>query len=291
VNCLLGLGTYRCRDVRKAAGIAAAAGCPLIDTAPVYGNGAAQQQLAPVLAAYPKLRVSTKIGHMTVQQARRAVRAGAIRQEEVHNGHSIHPDYVDFQLRENIAELGRPAIDLVYLHNPERFGDTDPELLHTALRSAFERLEKACADGVIDGYGVATWSGFKDGAFTVPRLAKLAQEAAGSPETGLTAVQLPVSLVEITAMEEAVHQRGPIVEAVDRGLEVWAAAPLHGGELVSLVNRSLADFIAPGVPPVVAALMAVAATPATGSWSQPVLGNTGTPRWRQSRVPRWMTTR
>src|SRR5690606_36977057 len=182
VNCLLGLGTYRCRDVRKAAGIAAAAGCPLIDTAPVYGNGAAQQQLAPVLAVYPKLRVSTKIGHMTVQQARRAVRAGAIRQEEVHNGHSIHPDYVDFQLRENIAELGRPAIDLVYLHNPERFGDTDPELLHTALRSAFERLEKACADGVIDGYGVATWSGFKDGAFTVPRLAKLAQEAAGSPE-------------------------------------------------------------------------------------------------------------
>src|SRR5438309_2150761 len=61
------------------------------------------------------------------------------------------------------------------------------------------------------GYGVATWSGFTEGAFTVPELLGLAVEAAGSHEHHIGAVQLPVSLVMDHALGHALDGRGPLV--------------------------------------------------------------------------------
>ncbi|WP_371950316.1 aldo/keto reductase [Actinomadura monticuli] len=73
---VLGLGTYRCRDVTAAARAAIAAGVTVIDTAPVYARGSAHAQLAGLLPDRPGLRISTKAGHMTRHQARAARQAG-----------------------------------------------------------------------------------------------------------------------------------------------------------------------------------------------------------------------
>ncbi|GAB3733922.1 hypothetical protein [Nocardiopsis nanhaiensis] len=84
----------------------------------------------------------------------------------------------------------------MYLHNPEHHHQERGDL-HRCLRSAFVVLEELYASGAIGGYGVSTWSGFDTGAFTVADLLRLAEEAAGRPENGLCAIQLPVSMVKI----------------------------------------------------------------------------------------------
>lgn len=256
---LLGLGTYRSRDAATSAAVAASAGCPLIDTAPVYGGGTHQVAISSVLRDHPDVRVTSKVGHMTDEQARVALSAGSLTEEDARFRHSIAPGYVRHQIAMSRTELRRSVLNVVYLHNPEHDHQERGDL-HKRMREAFGVLEEATAAGKIRGYGVATWSGF-DSAFTVRSLVRLAQEAAGRPETGLRAIQVPVSLVKITPVRDALMGSGPIGEANEAGLEVWASAPLHGGKLVHLVNERLAHYIREGASPAEAALLVTASAP------------------------------
>lgn len=257
----LGLGTYRCRDVTAAAQAAVAAGVTVVDTAPVYAHGTAHAQLVHVLPEHPQIRVSTKVGHMTDQQAQSAQRAGLITSHEAVRGHSIAPAYIDHQIAVNIAELRREPLDLLYLHNPEHDAHGDKDRLRKQITQAFVACEKSAQDGQIAGYGIATWGGFTSGAFTVPDLVNAARDAAGSTETRLTAIQLPVSLVQLAPLAESLDGAGPIAQAHEAGLEVWASAPLSGGELSDVVTSDLAGLISPGLSPAAAALAVVASTP------------------------------
>ncbi|MEW2516383.1 hypothetical protein [Streptomyces sp. NPDC046870] len=58
------------------------------------------------------------------------------------------------------------------------------------------------------GYGIATWAGLEEEAFTVGELLALAAEVTGGAEHHLVAVQMPVSLVMITPIAQALHGRG-----------------------------------------------------------------------------------
>lgn len=254
---VLGLGTYRCQDAGRAAEAAASNGATWIDTAPVYAAGAAQAALARTLAAHPAIGVSTKVGYMAGRQAEAARRAGVLDVADVVHRHSISPAYVAHQAVQNAAELGRPCPDLLYLHNPESSRCPDPRQLHEAIIRAFAACEQAVADDLITSYGVSTWTGLADGAFTVSSLLAAAACAAGSSGHHLTDLQLPVSLVHLRSARESLRGRGPLSEAADHGLRVWASSPLHGAELVSLVTAELAGAIRPGLDPVQAALLAV----------------------------------
>lgn len=257
----LGLGTYRVADVAAAAAMAAGARTRWIDTAPVYAGGRAQRDLAPVLAAWPEVQVSTKIGHLTSGQAAAVARAGILGSAAasvVASEHCIDPRYVDYQLAQNGAELGRDRVDLVYLHNPERAGRSGWEV-RRAITAAFGVLEWAASAGRIGGYGVATWDGF-DGAFTVEDLLDCALRAAGGDRPHLAAVQLPISLVRIGALADALKGRGPLPAARDAGLHVWASSPLHGGELAA-VSPGLTRRYLDGADTVDGALRAVASAP------------------------------
>lgn len=275
---LLGLGTYRSRDAVTSASIAATAGCPLIDTAPVYGGGTHQAAIAPVLAAHPQVRIATKVGHMTPSQAQAALSNGVISEADALRRHSIAPEYVTHQVAMTRAESRRGGLDLVYLHNPEhRTGDR--EALHAGIRRAFVALEEGRDAGALLGYGIATWNGFREGAFTVSELLRLAREAAGESQTGLSAIQLPVSLVEIEPLREALAQQGPIHTAEQAGLEVWGSAPLHGGDLIPCISDRLADYVSSGSTSVQAALKVAASTPGlTGM----LLSTTKTEHWREA---------
>jgi aryl-alcohol dehydrogenase-like predicted oxidoreductase len=255
----LGLGTYRCPDVPAAALMAAVGGAPLIDTAPVYARGGAQRQLSETLATHPGIRVSTKVGHMTPAQARAARNAGCLEELDAAHGHSLAAGYVAFQVRVNTRELGRDTVDLLYLHNPE--STLSPGTLDRDLVQAFAVLEEAVADALIGGYGVATWTGFSSGTISVPGLLATAREAAGGHGHHLRAIQLPLSLVNLAPISQALRGEGPIAAAAAAGLEVWGSAPLHGADLLDLLNHDLAAAIRPGATGVQAALLVVASTP------------------------------
>ncbi|MDX3698025.1 aldo/keto reductase [Streptomyces europaeiscabiei] len=273
----LALGTYRCRAIPEAVVSAAASGAQWVDTAPNYATGRAQILLAPALAAHPLLNVSTKTGYFTAATGTDAVNDGVLNQDQAAAGHSLAPDYVRWQTGRNRAQLGRDRLDLVLLHNPERAHPGDRPALHRAIRDAFAVLEEEVAAGHVTGYGVATWAGLEEEAFTVGELLALAAQAAGGRHH-LAAVQLPVSLVMMTPIVQALHGRGPLPAAA-AGLRVMASAPLHGGELPAMVDQELADLIRPGLTPAQACILAVASCPGV---TNVLLAASGAPHWRQA---------
>ncbi|KND39128.1 aldo/keto reductase [Streptomyces stelliscabiei] len=275
----LALGTYRCRAISEAAARAAASGAQWIDTAPNYATGRAQTLLAPALAAHPSLRVSTKAGYFTAATGVEAVHAGALTEDQAPAGHSLAPDYVRWQTGRNREQLGRDRLDLVLLHNPERAHPGDRPALHCAIRAAFVVLEEAAAAGHVAGYGIATWAGLDEEAFTVGELLALAAEAAGGQSHHLVAVQMPVSLVMMTPITQALDGRGPLPAAADAGLRVMASAPLHGGELPGMVDQELADLIRPGLTSAQACVLAVASCP---GMTDVLIAASSAPHWREA---------
>ncbi|MFH9353510.1 aldo/keto reductase [Kitasatospora sp. NPDC017646] len=271
----LGLGTYRCLDVAEAALMAASRGADWVDTAPNYESGRAETSLAPVLAAYPHLRVSTKVGFVPPSAKRIGVRAGALSADDAERGHCLAPDYIAWQLARSKRMLGRTP-DLVFLHNPEH-GCQESEITDR-LYTAFLALEEACSQQTIRAYGVATWRGFSSGLFDVPTLLELATKA-GGPQHHLRAVQLPVSLVHLAPVAQGLDGYGVLAESLKAGLEVFTSAPLHGGEIPGTVTRELSDLISSGITPAQAALAVVASAPGV----KRVLLSTGNPQhWRQA---------
>ncbi|MFJ9855496.1 aldo/keto reductase [Streptomyces sp. NPDC101150] len=229
-----------------------------MDTAPNYLAGRAHRLLAPVLAEHGDLRVSTKVG-FPAPGAAAAVAAGAFDAEAARRGYSLAAGYVGWQVERNRATLGRCCLDTVFLHNPERTGDR--AALPLVLREAFAVLEAAVAAAQVAAYGIATWSGFTEHFFTIPQLDRLAAEAAGTPNHHLRAVQLPVSLVQTDTLHQALEDRGPIRAAAERGWQVFASAPLHGGELVTAATEELAALLRPGLTVAQACLLAAASCP------------------------------
>jgi aryl-alcohol dehydrogenase-like predicted oxidoreductase len=200
------------------------------------------------------------------------VNDGVLTEDQAAAGHSLTP-----QTGRNRAQLGRDRLDLTLLHNPERTHRGDRPALHCAIRDAFEVLEGETAAGHVAGYGVATWAGLEE-AFTVGELLALAAEAAGG-QHHLVAIQLPVSLVMMTPIVQALDGRGPLPAAVDAGLRVMASAPLHSGELPGMVDQELADLIRPGLTPAQACILAVASCPGV---TDVLLAASGAPHWKEA---------
>ncbi|MFE7838720.1 hypothetical protein ACFU53_22510 [Streptomyces sp. NPDC057474] len=111
-------------------------------------------------------------------------------------------------------------------------------------------------------------------------LLALAGEVAGGQQYHhLVAVQMPVSLVMMTPIVQALRGRGPLPAAAGAGLRVMASAPLHGGELPGMVGQELADLIRPGLTPAQACVLSVASCPGvTTSFWPPLVRHTGVRR-------------
>lgn len=268
----IGLGTHLVRDVEQAAVHAVACGARWIDTAPNYCGGHAQLLLAPVLAGNPDVKVSTKVGFFHRPDTQGAVDDQAMPAEDLQAGHCIRPRYLRWQIERSLSELGRDRIDTLFLHNPER-------TTAGAVFAAFVELEELATAGHIAGYGIATWDGFSSGKFTIPDLIDMAHKAAWGEPHHFRAIQLPVSLVNIGPIVQALDGHGPIGDASAVGIEVFASSPLHGGELPSLITPELAALIGDSLQPAEAALAVVASTPGVSR----VLVSASTPEhWKQA---------
>ncbi|MFI1018151.1 aldo/keto reductase [Streptomyces sp. NPDC020965] len=262
MTATLALGTYRIaqEDLPAAAERAANSLVPWIDTAPHYCGGRAHLLLAPVLRTHPHLRVATKTGFLTAEAARAAVADGVLDAAEAATRHSLSASFVQWQTERSRTELDRAHLDTVFVHNPERTPDQGH--LHEQLRDAFAVLEEQAEARRLSSYGIATWTGFTTGQLTVPGLDRIATEAAGTRDHHLSTIQLPVNLVEHTALDQALYGRGPITHATARGWHVHASAPLHGGALTQLDGGAdLAHLIRPGATIAEACLTAVASCP------------------------------
>ncbi|MEU0739294.1 aldo/keto reductase [Streptomyces sp. NPDC006134] len=257
MNATLGLGTYRVRSISEAAKAAVASGADWIDTAPNYHHGQAERQLKPVLDAYPLVPVSTKVGFFTPDQARKALAEGVLTKEEAEAGHCLNPRAVTWQAQQSLAALGRaPAI--TFVHNPERQLHSRRDL-EVRLYEAFVALEKCVDRGLTRGYGVATWNALHENFISVDRIAHIAKQA-GRGTSHLTAIQLPLSIVHIRPLVDAGQGYGFLTTAQSMDIDIFASAPLHGGDLLQMIPESVAEEVAPGASPLRVALGFVAST-------------------------------
>ncbi|GAB2453716.1 aldo/keto reductase [Xylanimonas ulmi] len=159
-------------DARAVLDAAWEAGVRHYDTAPHYGLGLSERRLGEFLRTKPRdeFLVSTKVGRLLVPHP---AGAGA---DDLANGFAVRADWrrvwdasgagVRRSLEESLGRLGLDAVDIVYLHDPERYdldralGDGLPAL--AALRQAGlvravgvgsmdrEALTRAARSGLVD---------------------------------------------------------------------------------------------------------------------------------------------
>ena len=248
----VGIGTYRgamnnevtadyCRTVRTALNL----GVNLIDTSLNYRHQRSERAVGEGIRRFiesdggrrDEVVVCTKSGFLVPG----AITPGTLTPDDVVGGaHSLAPPFLADQLERSRRNLGLEVIDVYYLHNPEiqlQFIQV-PEFLNR-IRTAFEWLERAVSDGLIQYYGTATWEGYRVGALSLHVLAEIARQVGGETHH-FRFVQLPFNLQMREAMAGSPEDIGVLDVAVEVGVTVFASAALWQGRL----SRDLPDEIA-----------------------------------------------
>lgn len=133
-------------------------GVRYFDTAPHYGLGLSEKRLGAFLSTKPRgeFRVSTKVGRLL-----RPDPSGAGRLDVEHD-FAVPADLKrvwDFtaegvrrSLEESLDRLGLDSVDIVYLHDPERFD------LRQGLDDGLPAMMKLREEGLVDAVGVGSMS-------------------------------------------------------------------------------------------------------------------------------------
>ncbi len=113
--------------------------------------------------------------------------------------HCMTPEYIEWSLNKSLENLGLESIDIFYLHNPEtQLGFVDIEQFYENIKSVFEVLEKARAEGKIGYYGIAVWNAFLYEPTNMEYISlKRVHDAAvlaGGEQNGFKFIQMPYNL-------------------------------------------------------------------------------------------------
>jgi aryl-alcohol dehydrogenase-like predicted oxidoreductase len=271
----IGIGTYlgqpdehTDRSYQEAVKRAVELGCNTIDLAINYrfqrserAVGAALKQLVDSgTADRGEVIVATKGGFFPYDGepprdprgwvAENVLSKGLSTADEIAGGcHCMTPAYLDDQLSRSLANLELSTIDVYYIHNPEtQLEAVTRDEFDRRIRTAFEFLERAAADGRIQYYGTATWNGYRQepgsrGYLSLEELTGIAREIAGEDHR-FKFIQLPHNL----GMPEAITGENQSVEgekmsalmAAERlGLTSICSASIFQGKL----TNGLPDFV------------------------------------------------
>ena len=258
----VGLGTYSAMDHPSLTRQLSAAvqylltrGCNVIDTAPNYADGNAEQAVgqgiaalqASGLACRDEIFVATKAG-IVPPSVIGPLAAGDVdglgRLTVLPDGLCFDPAYLRWQVERSRQRLGLETVDCLFLHNLDAFRlARGHEECRQTFGACVEVLEELVLRGWIDAYGVSAWSGFRQ-AETAPDylsladLRAMAQAIAGS-DGHFRFIQAPVGLwapEAILLRNQVATQTEGLVSllraAHNLGLTVIANGSLLQGELV-----------------------------------------------------------
>jgi len=129
--------------------------------------------------------------------------------------HSMHPSFLEHQLKASQRNLGLKTIDLMYLHNSfEQQSHFEKEqdvstLYMDKLAKAFEFYEGKRQEGEIGYYGMATWLCFRakteeEGIYlNLQKCIELAESIGGRDTHGFRFIQVPMSVLMPEAYVES----------------------------------------------------------------------------------------
>ena len=191
-------------------------GVRYFDTAPHYGLGLSERRLGAFLATKPREEyvLSTKVGRLL-----RPNPAGAGRLDEEHDFAvpadrervwDVTADGLRRSMEESLGRLGLGAVDVLYLHDPERFD------LRRGIEEGLPALAKLRDEGLVRAVGVGSMS----------TEALLAAVRSGVPDLLMVAGRLTLADQEVAAEV--------LPECRARGVGVVAAAVFNSGLLASV---------------------------------------------------------
>jgi len=273
----LGLGTYRIgNNLTSILASALREGVQFVDTAPNYQSGTAQEYIGKYLSqsddsngqdTYSDVEISTKVGFIPSEETLEYIlKKGIVKESHVVNRHTIHPEYIKYQINQNIDELRTSKLKYLLLHNPEiQLKNTHISDFEALIYSCFEEMEKAREKGLINSYGVSSWDGFsnneKDAPLNVHKLVQIAHDVGGN-SNGFKIIQTPISLVRLEACSEILLSRkGPLQEATENDIIVFSSSPLHGGKLPKSLSPQFIELLGSEVTAAQACLRFTASIP------------------------------
>lgn len=234
-------GLYHATDENTVRGALQAAwdiGIRAFDTAPHYGVGLSEERLGRFLVDQPRdaFVVSTKVGRLLVEDpTARTESDGFLGTPTRRRVLDYSAAGVRRSLEESLERMGLDRIDLVLIHDPEKF-------LDEAVNEAAPALSALRADGVIGGFGVGT--NYVD---TALRLVT---------ETDLDTVMLAG---RHTLLERGADP-GLLAACAERGVDVLAAGPLNSGLLADPGGLEPHFNYEPAAPALVRTALALEAT-------------------------------
>jgi D-threo-aldose 1-dehydrogenase len=146
-------------DAVNAVVSAVSSGISYFDTAPLYGHGLSEHRIGAALRrvdSADEIVLSTKVGRVTIPFASRGEGSGYVGGAP----HGIRYDYgydgTMRSLEQSLLRLGRSRIEIVYIHDVDRWthGVEAPQRYAEAMAGAVKALEKLRDEKVISGYGV-----------------------------------------------------------------------------------------------------------------------------------------
>ena len=163
----IGFGGYRISnrsdDHREALRLAIEEGCSLIDTSSNYTGGESERLIGEVLASTDSNPlVISKVGYVQGNNIQ-MIKELSLEEELVtindNLKHSIHPDFIDNQLKVSLKRLKTKTIDSYLLHNPEYYlktqGSTKEEM-YKRIEKALVFLETKVSFKQIKSYGISS---------------------------------------------------------------------------------------------------------------------------------------
>ena len=185
--------------------------------------------------------------------------------------HCMHPVYINDQIERSLKNLDLEVIDVYYLHNPEtQLRAVEPGELHDRLRAAFLTLERACDQGKIACYGLATWNAFRvppdqRDFMNLADTKKLAKEAAEGKQDHLRFIQLPFNLAmpeALLATQQLGKETVPVLEAARQlKIEVVSSASICQGQIIGKIPDALGEALGKDLTDAQRALQVTRSTP------------------------------
>jgi aryl-alcohol dehydrogenase-like predicted oxidoreductase len=231
-------------------------GCNLIDTASNYGNGSSEELVGKVLedSSLPEVFVVTKAGYISgdnlkiLQNFGNHVKGG-LEVSNIDGGlkHSIHPTYLDAQIKISQVKLRLPCIDGFLLHSPEYYfeqkdTETNQSEYYRRLAKAFEFLEEKVRQGIVRYYGVSsnTLATHDRNATDLSELIKIANRVSSNNHFKL--IQFPFNLFESSAVQPSKGIKSVVDIARENGVRTFGNRPLNANSTSGLLRLVVHDM-------------------------------------------------
>lgn len=222
-------------------------GLRIIDTAPNYYNGLAEESIGKVLSEIniPRnmIGVITKVGQLTNTEMINLAESGKIRPDR---HWCFDEKFIEHSVTRSLDRLRLRHLDCVLLHNPEDALE-DANSTIDVLGKAVDVLERLCRERKIRAWGIASW----DGVYRPPgtrgslQLAEIMSHLNREYKShNFTALELPMGLWNLPQFRSQCQLRigdryglMTVTEAASAfGLKTFLSSPFCGGAELPLVE-------------------------------------------------------